>query len=343
LTDLLDLSFDLYSRHRLVQRVADCARQVHGKSSLRVLDVGGYPCYTPRFLPDDHVVVADLVEPAPESPPTGYLRADGAALPFRDGAFDVVVSLDSLEHVPAGRREDYVSELLRCSADYVLLVAPFAQDETVLADGLLAAFARVFDQEESPQLVEHQVYGLPKLEQWLAFVRARGAECISFSSGFVYNWLPMMLVKYYLVGLPDTLDLHHALDRFYNTMLQRSDARPPGYRQGILASKNGHTTVLGAMEQELRAVDPPDRMEIIERMGQIDLVLKLADLHVKWRRDESLREDILAKSRHIENLETLLQAERDRVGDLEGDLASIQRGRVMRTLNALHRLVRWKP
>jgi len=93
--DLTDLSFDLYSRHRILQRVADCARNAHGLVALDALDVGGYPCYAPRFLPGDRVVVADVVEP--DAPPHArYLRADGTALPFADRAFDVVSSLDSL-------------------------------------------------------------------------------------------------------------------------------------------------------------------------------------------------------------------------------------------------------
>jgi hypothetical protein len=153
----------------------------------------------------------------------------------------------------------------------------------------------------------------------------------------------MMLVKYYLVSLPDTLDLHHALDRFYNVTLQVSDARAPGYRQCILASKRKNLAVLRGIEKDLRAAEPPDRLEVIERMSQIDIVLKLADLHVKWRRDEALREDILAKEQHILNLDAALAAERGRVHDLEAHLEAIQRGRVMQTLNALNRVVRRGP
>jgi hypothetical protein len=153
----------------------------------------------------------------------------------------------------------------------------------------------------------------------------------------------MMLLKYYLVSLPDTLDLHHALDRFYNVTLQRSDARSPGYRRCILASKRKNGSVLATIEKEMENGEPPDRLEVIERMGQIDILLKLADLHVKWRRDEALRDDVVAKERHIQNLEAALDSERGRVRELEAHIDAIQRGRVMQTLNALNRVVRRRP
>ena len=336
--DLADLSFDLYSRHRILQRVADCARATHEQSLLDVLDVGGFPCYASRFLPADRVFVADVIEPEGFAPSARYLRADGTALPFADRRFDVVSSLDSLEHVAPERRDAYVAELLRVSRRYVLILAPFAQEETELAERLLREFVRVFDQEESPQLEEHRAHGLPRLEEWTGFIEAHGFSCVSFPSGHVYNWLPMMLVKYYLVGLPETLDLHHALDRFYNTVLQDSDTRSPGYRQCILASRDRGSPVLSAVAEALFPRDPPDRMEVIERMAQIDLLLKLADLHVKWRRDEALREDIVAKERHIENLAEQLRAQQARADALEAHIQAIQSGRAMRTLRSLNHL-----
>ena len=338
-TDLADLSFDLYSRHRILQVVAESVRRSHSPPALDVLDVGGFPCYAPRFLPSDRVVVADVIDPNGPAPSPRYVRADGATLPFANGSFDVVSSLDSLEHVPPHRREAYVAELLRVSRGHVLILAPFAQPETELAERVLAAFVRVFDQEESPQLEEHHTYGLPELGSCVELIRSQGFGCVSFPSGYVYNWLPMMLVKYYLVALPDTLDLHHALDRFYNTMLQASDARAPGYRQCILAARDAESSVLRDVAATLAPAEPPDRLEVLERMAQVDLLLKLADLHVKWRRDEALREDVLAKDRHIANLAALLAAERGRVDALEAHVQAIQDGRAMRTLSAINRLL----
>ncbi len=347
---LLDLPFDQYSRHMLVRRVAEHVRVPLGLAELNVLDVGGYPGLTPRFLPNDRVIVTDIV--AGQAPGVRYVRANGAALPFPDHAFDLVTSLDSLEHVPAERRADYVGELLRVSRGYVLLVAPFASEETVLSERLLAEFVRVVNQEDQPQLREHREYGLPRLDEWETWVWAQGHACIPISSGFVYNWLPMMLLKHYVISLPGADELHAAIDRFYNTVLQESDARAPGYRKGLVIACGGPADALPALGAKLAQAGEPDRLQVVEQLERIGLLLKLADLHVNSRRDDRLRDEIVAKERHIANLEALLEharaaaaaaearaaAAQTEAGQFRAHLSAVRSGRVMRVLNAFSRL-----
>jgi hypothetical protein len=359
---LLDLPFDQFARHRIVGLVAGSIRRTHGSESLAILDVGGFPCLTPQFTPGDSVVVIDIVDQAPP-PDAHFVRADGSRLPFHDGSFDLVVSLDSLEHVPVDRRTAYVDELLRAARSYVLLVAPASAEVTVLAERLLAEFVRVVNQEDQPQLREHREHGLPDFDEWEALVRSRGLNAVRFSSGYVYNWLSMMLLKHYVLSLPNADELHRSIDRFYNVTLQRADSRLPGYRQGLLISKLGPTAVLGEVSAALTPSGEADRLEVLERMEQLSLLLKLADLHVASRKDDRLRDDVLAKERHILNLEAALRetqrgleetrtaseqqieteraravALQTRVQELEAHLTAIQQGRVMRALSAVDRL-----
>src|SRR5205085_2536833 len=107
----------------------------------------------------------------------------------------------------------------------------------------------------------------------------QGLACISFDSGYVYNWLPMMLLKHYVLSLPESEALHRAIDRFYNVTLQASDARTPGYRRGMLVSLQGPSPVLDEIAAALAPSGTADRLEVVERMEQIGLLLKLADLH----------------------------------------------------------------
>jgi len=363
--DLLDLPFDQYTRHRIVRVVAECVRGAQGAHALHVLDVGGYPCLTPRFLPADRVRVVDVVNPrsdhlawvegdscGTENPGNGaagasaaYIRADGSCLPFKPRAFDLVVSLDSLEHVPPDRRPAYVAELARVSRGFVLILAPFAQDETELAERLLAEFVRVVNREEQPQLREHRAFGLPRLDDWTRFAEDHGLPYVTFCSGFVYNWLPMMLLKHYVSSLPDSEALHRAIDRFYNVTLQHSDAKAPGYRQGLLIAAGGAQSVLQEATSRLAPGIEADRDEVIERMEQIGLLLKLADLHVSSRRDDRLRDDLLAKDRHILNVEHALRESQARgaaleqqVKALEHEIALIRAGRAVHALESLAKI-----
>ena len=234
----------------------------------------------------------------------------------------------------------------------MLLVAPFASEETELSERLLAEFVRVVNQEDQPQLQEHRDYGLPRLDEWEAWVRAQGNACIRISSGFVYNWLPMMLLKHYVMSLPAADALHAAIDRFYNSVLQQSDARAPGYRKGLVIACGGPAAALPALEEELAQAGEPDRLQVVEQLERIGLLLKLADLHVSSRRDDRLRDEIVAKERHIANLEVLLeqarmassaadhrasaaQSETDR---LRAHLAAVRGGRVMRIMDVVSRL-----
>jgi ubiquinone/menaquinone biosynthesis C-methylase UbiE len=49
------------------------------------------------------------------------VKADGCALPFQNNSFDVVMSTETLEHVPPERQEQFLDELYRVSRDLVFV------------------------------------------------------------------------------------------------------------------------------------------------------------------------------------------------------------------------------
>jgi hypothetical protein len=242
---LLDLPFDQYGRHRDAQTVADLIRAEQAGAGrggpLVVLDVGGYPCLTPRFLPADRVVVVD---PQPVPGGRGYLRANGEALPFPDDAFDLALSLDSLEHVAPARRPQYLAELLRVTRRYVLLLAPFASSAVERAEALLFEYVKVALHADHAQLREHRDHGLPALDATRACLEAVGAACVSFPSGYLPHWLALMLLKHHLLSLDPDAGVHAALDRWYNALDGSADRWLPAYRYGLLARKGGPAPLL---------------------------------------------------------------------------------------------------
>lgn len=53
------------------------------------------------------------------------VRASATCLPFREGSFDVVVSMDMLEHLPSAERARGVGELFRVARSTVIVGCPF--------------------------------------------------------------------------------------------------------------------------------------------------------------------------------------------------------------------------
>src|SRR5438045_2741932 len=75
------------------------------------------------------------------------------------------------------------------------------------------------------------------------------AACTAFPSGYLHHWLPLMLLKHYLLGLDPDAGMHAALDRWYNARDPAADRWLPAYRHGVLASKHGNTAVLATVAE----------------------------------------------------------------------------------------------
>jgi SAM-dependent methyltransferase len=329
--DACALPFDQYGRHRDARAVADLVRAHDGLGRLAVLDVGGGPGLTPRFLPADWVVVVD---PTPVDAPSLaglHVRASGLALPFQSDSFDLVLSLDSLEHVPPAGRPRYLAELLRVARRYVLVLAPFASPETERAEALLYEYVKVALHAEHAQLREHRAHGLPALDATVAALAAGGAVCHTFPSGYLYHWLPLMLLKHYLLGLDPAAGVHAALDRWYNAREPAADRQVPAYRWGVLASKHGPTAGFAAVAAALAPRAPAPDAELRARQD-LALVLHWLALERMSRGPAALAERLAYQERQIAALTREVETLREH-------LAAIRRGRVMRLLNAVRHLL----
>ena len=111
MSDPLDLPFDQYQRYRLIADLLELWPRKGRARPLRVLDVGGRTALLRPFLPGAEITLVD-VEASQES---GLVLGTGSALPFQDGAFDVVCAFDTLEHVPPAGRSDFVRATWACS------------------------------------------------------------------------------------------------------------------------------------------------------------------------------------------------------------------------------------
>jgi hypothetical protein len=302
--DKLELPFDQYQRYKMVEELVGLIRQ--GRR-LRILDVGGHPGLIADFLPEDDIFILDML------PSEGLtcVQGDGARLPFKDDSFDLVVSIDTLEHIPSDQRLGFLEEQLRASRDYVLLAAPFEDENISLAEQIVNEFFIKKIGRPNDSLEEHFANGLPGLSETLSFFDQSGAQHLETPNGYLYNWLVMMMALPAAQALPNSEELVAMINRFYNQNLYVSDNREPCYRTVILVSK----------QHSLDRDHIVNRYEKAKGDGPADTKLKLADLLLSLKLEEpriailkdelekrtgwafQLRDEIENKDRYIEKLQ----------------------------------------
>ena len=153
------MPYDVYERHAVTSRLLTMA--LGHLDVAHVLDVGGRAELLARFLP--WPVTSVNVDGS------GRLWGSGLALPFADGAFAAVVSIDTLEHLPGERRESFLRECLRVAQSHVLVAAPFGSAGHSAYEARLDELYRAAHGAPHPYLAEHVQYGLPgsaEIDYW---------------------------------------------------------------------------------------------------------------------------------------------------------------------------------
>jgi hypothetical protein len=255
--DLLALPADIYQRHLAASQIAGRARAHLNKASLRVLDVGGFS-RTPQgnailplahFLPEDDVLAIDLQS---EFVP-GYAVASGLHIPFSNGAFDLVTSCDTIEHVSPPGQEAFVSELLRVTAHFTVLIAPFDGDLTRSAERTLHDCLATWG-IHSPPLQEHLDHGLPSLQSLKTVLANRQLAAVDLPDGYLPHWLAMMLFNH---TQDQSLELIRNVNRYYNQYFSPRDRREPAYRRVVVVAQPGDEGVLPSISDLFCGIKPP--------------------------------------------------------------------------------------
>jgi len=255
--DLLALPFDQYQRYTAVSQIADQVREDLAKPRLQVLDVGGFfrtrtgESILPasHFLLQDRVVAVDLVA---ERLPS-YALAQGQALPFGDKAFDLVITCDTLEHIPLQSRPAFVNELLRVASGYLVLIAPFDSAATRFAERIL--YEHIIAQGyQHDALREHLENGLPDANDLRASLAKRNLNFVDLADGYLHHWMMMMMIKN-TVG--PSLGFHQDLERYYNLSFASEDRREPAYRRIFVVAQPGYDSLLPAIADGFYPAETP--------------------------------------------------------------------------------------
>jgi hypothetical protein len=166
----LRYGFDTYERHRLVSSFIDL-------KLFSILDVGGSPELLNKFI--DHPVTVTNIN-------TGDVISNGLFLPFKSGSFDIVTSLDVLEHLQRHHRAQFIAELFRVAKLRVIFCTPLGSlDHIQREKELLTLITRRGTKDI--MLEEHVTFGIPTLQELEEYIPVGLRSQIVYSGDFRYN------------------------------------------------------------------------------------------------------------------------------------------------------------
>lgn len=227
------VSFDQYQRYLLIRRVLE----ILFPGGTRVLEVGA--AYSPlrELLPGSEVTLLDETADAPGL----NLRAGGMHLPFRDGAFPVVVSTDVLEHVPAEKRPEFIRELMRVASQTLILGFPHNAELSIMAERVLNDFVQQVTGKHYRFLDEHLKYGLPDSKEIHSLLQAHMPEIVEVKNANIYSWLPLMMADFAIQEFPESNGPRQLMSQFFRWYHEPASHEDPTYRTFFICSRTSYS------------------------------------------------------------------------------------------------------
>ncbi len=301
---LLELPFDHYQRYRTVSEAIEGI----GKGPFTILDAGGALGFLSLFAPEHPVTVLDRVwEDTPQS-----VRYEDACFPYKDESFDIVVCVDTLEHIPAGERQAFLAELNRVSSRAVILCGPYAEPNVAEAESVIRDFLSVQYQRRDRFLDEHQDYTLPNLTETLAVFEPRtGFSITTLPNGYLPRWLAMQMAVFSLSVAPELADGRDRLNALYNENYFEKDNCFPAYRTLAVVARQTIAKDIEACFKQMTALDPASDSPVLWNVA--GLIVALSNLGLIREKDALLTDQGNQLTRlldHIENLDSDLDEER---------------------------------
>ncbi|RME55676.1 MAG: hypothetical protein D6795_02670 [Deltaproteobacteria bacterium] len=203
---------DLFARHRRVQEIVHLWNPFF-TGRVRILDVGGGPDILRAFLPHAEI---ELLDPA-----TGDHTAGTG--------YDVVVSLDTLEHVPPDQRADLLRSI-RERGRAAIVGAPFRSRAVAACEALVDHRLRKDWGLDHPFLREHRSHGLPVLSETVESLGGEGRRTLVLPGSFLPAWSFWFLSSF--APIPDLTEHWVRL----NTRYSEAFDTEPAYRHFVVSA-----------------------------------------------------------------------------------------------------------
>ena len=288
---LLQIDYDQFQRYAAITVLLKpllYSWQKEGRT-LRILEVGSHALnLLPAFLSpfSIEIVRADL-EPQYAGDVGPYVTIEkDQPLPFADEAFDVVVAMEVLEHIPPQSRCQAVSEWTRVAGKGIFFTCPNGElviDQERRADAdFTARHGRVHPWHE-----EHERYGRPTLDEVQTLLKQLSLSCHRFNNSPLVEWLPLLLVSEQIFEQGDP-ELFARFNEMLNTRPFQPCIQEPAYRSIYAAFKSpgidqqAQSTWLG--NRAVRNTECADKTDALDPTRL--LAGRLSQFIIKHRRHE---------------------------------------------------------
>jgi hypothetical protein len=230
------------SRYQLIAEIVSRYYGEKSATSRTILDVGGLGGCLDQLLPKFSVTILDSEA---EAASQHEQKGDGAHMAaIKNGAYDIVVSSDTLEHIPKKDRKNFVTEIIRASKDLVIICAPFADHGAEAEEAALQAFYADTTGTPHRWLKEHKEFGLPREKEITGYFKDCGLSPVLINHNSIELWRAILATNLLAVEMSSkaVVEKSAKINQFYNQYLLFKDFTSHSYRTFIVASKHNKLT-----------------------------------------------------------------------------------------------------
>ena len=240
-----NIVFDQYQRYKTLQLIVEKLREVLGKESFKILEVGANRHnMLQKFLPDDELACLDIFEPEELIADVKYYVGDATYMPeFKNCSFDLVVALDVLEHINASKRRMFINEISRVSKIAAVICFPFEALHNLEVDKQTNTFYLRYSGTDHEWLLEHMKYGLPNRSLMESWLKELGLAFHGFEHGCVHMWEAMLSSHFQAFFAQDAVRNVFAIDEYYNKNIFDKDISMKNYRAFYVFGKSPSVSI----------------------------------------------------------------------------------------------------
>jgi hypothetical protein len=170
-TQRFELTWDRFLRlHNTANTITERVEKSHS-----ILDVGGFDGALAMFL-DEYKV--DVIDPITTGA-TGQIVAPDS--------YDVIVSIDAIEHVPPDQRQSFVERLSNAARHHLFINFPGRQSAN--------AQQLIYDLTNNPLVKEHVMWQLPELHVVKELVEQSGFKVDTKQHTSLAQWISQYLLQ----------------------------------------------------------------------------------------------------------------------------------------------------